>query len=92
MVATTKLVLTLQDGTNVSNTYNISTGLTNMDTGAYGAMQVSWCADALSTTAETGSRVGLSQTLQSTWRTRLRELSSTHGAFFSCQHSVAACI
>jgi hypothetical protein len=40
LVATTKLVLTLQDDTTVSNTYSTSIGLTNMDTGAFGAMQV----------------------------------------------------
>lgn len=37
---TTGLALTLQDGTVVSNTYTAEQSLTNMDTGAYGALQV----------------------------------------------------
>lgn len=40
-MATSKLSLTLQDDTVVSESYDSNHGLTNMDTGAYGAMQVS---------------------------------------------------
>ncbi|WIA34144.1 hypothetical protein OEZ86_012508 [Tetradesmus obliquus] len=40
LVVTTGLSLTLQNGTVVTGSYTGITGLTNMDTGAYGALQV----------------------------------------------------
>lgn len=40
LVVTTSLSLTLQDGQARTEQFNATTGMTNMDTGAFGAMQV----------------------------------------------------